>query len=121
MNLNDIVGEWTSNDDRPRAYFTCANKTTKGIEIRENIIIDDNDETVTCRIDGKQYKRIYGRVLKDFGLTSADLEESFTIGEIVSKPNAKLKEENDFFSHEWDWWWKLNALVTYKHRSNGTL
>ena len=34
MNLNDITGEWTSNDDRPRAYFACANKTAKGIEIR---------------------------------------------------------------------------------------
>ena len=33
MNLNDITGEWTSNDDRPRAYFTCVNKTAKGIEI----------------------------------------------------------------------------------------
>ena len=30
--------------------------------------------------------------LEDFALTNADLEESFAIGEIVGKPNAKLKD-----------------------------
>ena len=30
--------------------------------------------------------------LEDFGLTAADLEESFTIGEVVGKGNAKLKD-----------------------------
>jgi 2-oxoglutarate dehydrogenase E1 component len=30
--------------------------------------------------------------LEDFALTNADLEETFSVGEVVGKPNAKLKE-----------------------------
>lgn len=58
-----------------------------GFEIKENIIINDNDETVTCRIDGKQYKRIYGRVLSRFGLYSDEYKILF--------PNAPLGTQDD--------------------------
>jgi hypothetical protein len=34
------------------------------LQIKENINIDDNNETVTCRICGEQCKRVYGRHLK---------------------------------------------------------
>ena len=59
----------------------------KGIFIKENIIINDNNETVTSRIDGIQRKRIYGRYLKGLGLTSEEYKILF--------PDAPLSTSND--------------------------
>lgn len=57
------------------------------IIIKDNIIINDNDETVTSRIDGSQRRRIYGRYLKSLGLTSDEYKILF--------PNAPLMCGND--------------------------
>ena len=57
------------------------------ILIKDNIIINDNDETVTSRIDGTQRSRIYGRYLKSLGLTSDEYKILF--------PNAPLMCGND--------------------------
>jgi hypothetical protein len=61
----------------------------KNIEIQKNIIIDDNDDTVTSRIDGKQYKRIYGYYLKKIGITSKEY--------LILFPNAPLYSNKDLY------------------------
>jgi very-short-patch-repair endonuclease len=58
---------------------------TKGISIKENIIIDDNNETITSRIDGTQRKRIYGRYLKSLGLTSEEYKILFPDAPLMCK------------------------------------
>jgi len=57
------------------------------IFIKENIIIDDNNETVTSRIDGTQRKRIYGAYLKKYGLSPTEYKIIF--------PDAPLYSVND--------------------------
>lgn len=49
------------------------------LELKENIIINDNEETVTCRICGEQCKRIYGRHLKHShnNMTTDDYKKMF--------------------------------------------
>lgn len=71
------------------------------IVIKDNIIINDNNETVTSRIDGTQRRRIYGRYLKSLGLTSDEYKLLF--------PNAPLMCGNDL---------KKTTVNSGKHMKN---
>jgi len=59
----------------------------KNIFIKENILINDNDDTITSRIDGSQRSRIYGQYLLNRGLTSDDYLFLF--------PNAPISSKKD--------------------------
>lgn len=59
-------------------YNNIINKLkNNNIEIKTDIIIDDNNDTITSRIDGTQRKRIYGRYLKSLGITSDEYKFLF--------------------------------------------
>jgi hypothetical protein len=59
------------------------------ITIKENIIINDNDETITSRIDGSQLKRIYGKHLIRMGLTSKEYQILFPNAPLMCKTDLK--------------------------------
>ncbi|MFA5585502.1 MAG: hypothetical protein WDA02_03035 [Saccharofermentanales bacterium] len=66
----------------------------KNIVIKENIIINDNDESVTSRIDGTQRKRIYGKYLKSIGLTSEEYKILFPDAPLMAKSDYKNTTKN---------------------------
>ena len=65
-------------------------------EVRENIIINDNTETVTCRICGEQCKRIYGRHLKHShnNMSTKEYKEMFPGSPITALSDRKNTTKN---------------------------
>jgi hypothetical protein len=61
-----------------------------------DIIIDDNEETITCRICGEQCKRIYGRHLKHGhnNLTTKEYKEMFPGAPITALKDKKNTSKN---------------------------
>lgn len=61
-----------------------------------DIIINDNEETVTCRICGEQCKRIYGKHLKfkHNNLTTKEYKEMFPGAPIMAKGDLKNTSKN---------------------------
>ncbi len=75
-------------------YKTMKNKILEKLKnnniiIKEDIIINDNNETITSRIDGTQRKRIFGRYLKRIGLTSDEYKILFPGAPLMCKKDLE--------------------------------
>jgi len=66
------------------------------LKISENININDNDETVTCRICGEQCKRVYGRHLKHShnNISTKEYKELFPGSPITALGDKKNTSKN---------------------------
>jgi hypothetical protein len=68
------------------------------MNLKNEIVINDSYEFVTCRVCGKQSKRLYGGHLKSHGMTSEDYLENFPNSPLMAKKDTEkqgkhMKEE----------------------------
>lgn len=76
-------------------YNNIINKLkNNNIEIKTDIIIDDNNDTITSRIDGTQRKRIYGRYLKSLGITSEEYKYLFPDAPLMCQSDSSKTTKN---------------------------
>jgi very-short-patch-repair endonuclease len=59
-----------------------------------DIVIDDNEETITCRICGEQCSRVYGAHLKKHGYTSDQYKKEFPGAPITALKDKKNTSKN---------------------------